>query len=278
MRHTILILVLLLSTVALIDAATAQTPEFKLNMSLSNGTQTRHTAFGYDSRSTDNYLNHFDSTFDTLFPPFLDDDFLLVNQDQSFSGSSLNVYIRQKPTVDSFSLGFQWSLQMSTRPDTIRWDRSTIPSQIRHILVSPTASPKQVILDLVNQSSFILTDSNNEYYAADSVYIYYNEEPLAVENAPTHSHSLVTNLNAYPNPFSTHTQIGYTLSHSANVHLWMYDQCGRIIAEKNEEGVPGTNRLELNDFGNDLHDALYVRVQASTSNSSEVQTLTLMCQ
>ncbi len=50
---------------------------------------------------------------------------------------------------------------------------------------------------------------------------------------------------ALPNPFTTHTTIGFSLANSERVKLQLFDITGQTLREIDRECIPGTNEIEL---------------------------------
>lgn len=62
----------------------------------------------------------------------------------------------------------------------------------------------------------------------------------------TSSESHIVKLNAYPNPFSTKTNLSYTLSKAASVSINIYDNRGQLVYEMNDEQSKGKQQIALN--------------------------------
>jgi hypothetical protein len=262
---------LFLSILFLSQTASAQTPEFLLRMHLSNGAnggETRSVAFGYDPAAQDTQC-----PFDTEAPPFIADEWSMTLGPTYFF-----TFVRQKPSTDSFAIGFTWDLEMSDYPDTLTWNPASIPASITHILVCPTGAPDQSFLDLVTQSSFVMTAANSLDLIRDTVTIYYNEQPEAVAKTSISNGALLSDFTAYPNPFDVNTQLRYSLGHNASMDITIYDESGRIVMHQDSKGAVGLNSVALRALGAAVHGPLYVRLQAVAEGKSEVKMLTLMAQ
>ncbi len=252
------------------------TPEFSLHMSLVNGNKTREITFGYDSSASDGLDKKFN---ETDYPSSPGDDWVLLNTDSSYHGDGgvghLKIDIRHKPADASFRMVFRWNLDMGY-PCKITWDPSMIPAAIKAIIVSPTANPKQVLVDLTKQSSFTIDANNELFFSDDTVAIYYNEVPAAVAQSARMDQALISSLAASPNPAVSASTLSLRLSRSAEVAIHAYDVAGRLLMVKTFRGEAGMNEEPI--VIPNYHGPVYVRVDAAADFQRMSKILTLIAE
>ena len=89
-----------------------------------------------------------------------------------------------------------------------------------------------------------LTDSWRGSISSLRSFISFN--PLSKPLSSISSHAISSGASdIYPNPFATHTTIGFTLTKPEAVKLQLFDITGRTLREAAQECTLGTNEIEL---------------------------------
>jgi hypothetical protein len=165
--------------------------------------------------------------------------------------------IRHKPAADSFMLQYEILLSTSDNGDSMHivWDKTKIPSIVKHIYISSEAlSLKYIRLDMTQQSRFdfpMFLDSINMYHQI-LVTLLYNEDMLAVKNYPEASGTQAASL--YPTIVTGNSPVYLSLKEAHTVSILLYDMTGRKVRAMQINASEGSNEL----FGLHLTSGMYV--------------------
>ncbi len=274
----------LLLLVFLTSESFAQTPQFKLDVTLSRGSFKRIITFGYDPGATKGA----DASFgeDSDYPPLFGEDFVLLNSDSSFlnrdGASGMGVTktdIRHKPDSASFTIGYEWEMILESYPATISWDPSAIPAIVHHVILQNVNDLKHPLADMKTQSSLTVTSDNRINFHDVYMTLYYNSEPAAVHSAGAVGTGLLSDLSATPNPFTVNSRINFTLRKEASISIVAYDAAGREVFTQSSIGHAGSNVIALDrSTMTSASGPLFVRVSAMSAAEQNVRTLTLIAQ
>jgi hypothetical protein len=269
-----------------VDLVRAQqaTPEFQLDLHYSDAggghpSGNAPVAFGYDPSATDSGV---DKQFgEAQIPLTSPGGFELAFEIDPIDGSLIDIL--QKPTADSFILQYTLYLSADLYPAVLSWDRSKIPTAIKGIWITPYGEPSFKMADMVTQDSVIIDAANptdTNYYlnwGPAVITLYYNTEPyfLGVSETAISGSGLLSALAAYPNPMSENSALSFNLSEPAYVSVTGCDAAGREVLRIAKYVSSGANLIDLSSLAN-ARGAIFLRVDAESSTTSEVKTLVVM--
>jgi hypothetical protein len=235
-------------------------------------------AFGYDPQASDGY----DAAFgeDPSYPGsiFAANDFYF---NRPYPDSATRVDIRHKPSTDSFALTYSLGLSFEQYPGSIFWDPSQIPAIIKGIWISAYETDTPLV-DM--KKTNIFTESNASVAASWgtlTITIFYNMEPhyispAAVSGSAANGGGLIASATVFPNPMPSGGALDVTLSQAASLSIAGYDVTGREVLRLARGGMGGENILDLSTALANVHGAIMLHIDASSTSEKAEKNVMLV--
>ncbi len=234
------------AVISIVLGSQANAQEWSLNVRYiinNNPTPVRTVTFGYDAAASDSMVDNqwSESPLPSLgFPG--DPDLRMISRvlGRNYLESEGNhgglIDIRKKPSLDSFTLGFELSLALPDLANTayLEWDKSSIPPIIKHIYMSSEAgSLEKYQKDMVVDSRLDIPTAGDSLHYFDNILIrvLYNTFVLDVFNRTEQGISSI-----YPSAAMHDSKRYFNCDKEMTLRLTLTDMLGRKIAQA-EAGV-----------------------------------------
>jgi hypothetical protein len=273
-------LILLIIAIPRLSNGQNATPEFELNLHYSDAggsAPSSPVAFGYDPQASDTLQLKFGEQY---YPGPAPGGFYLAFLLPGDSIAS-QIEVLQKPSIDSFTLQYTIYLSANVYPAVLSWDRSSIPSAIKSITITPPGASFLLMADMTKQDSVVIDDLNptDTNYATNwepaTITLYYNTAPLSVSPTPVPNTGLLSGLITYPNPMGESGDLSFSLTQAANIVLTGYDAIGREVLHMTKSASAGENILDLSGLATE-RGAILLRVDAASGFQYETKGVMLV--
>jgi len=271
MKKTFIICLVLL-------AVQAKAQEFSLHIGYfvdGAATPNRTVIFGFDPTASDSLTDGakwFDSEFaggEQEYPsdPFGDIDCRWGGQviNRPYLGTGGPIDIRRRPAGESFQLQFELDIKyFGATSVKLSWNKSQIPSIIKHIFLSSGVFPNRPRLDLTTQSEFNLPIKDSSGLYDRMVFtILYNRDILAVGTANT----IGNEVQLYPSVLSASSSLSAWLDKNIDVTVTLKNVLGQPVFTNSISGHNGSNILSHSSLG--LSNGIYV-AEVTDSHTGEM--------